>query len=274
MQTYLHHHYYSFFVLVTDSPMNSVNPNQRKTKSNIIDNCQQTKSCQNMKYTISPKQMINSTTKHIVPDYSDMERNNIYIETTPKTQNNSSISPTTLVNGTNHYMPLFQQRRTLNNPNRNDNIRILNGTSMSSFSTTTTTCSSQSTTPSNLFRHDTTSIMTRSADASSSSSSCGLPTKNGTNKTMKSKSTYDIDLSTIDRSRQQTKDNLNNNSKCLNMITNGNFVPLQSVKEDECLEVNHDRCLTVKIIIFLKYALFFFLFGMEMKKRRSKSLVY
>ena len=184
-----------------------------------------------MKYIISPKQMINSTTKRITPDYSDMERNNIYRETTSKTQNNSSpaISPPTFVNGTNHYMPLVQQqRRTLNNANRNDNIQL-----------------------SNSFRHDTTSVMTRSADASSSRR---LQTNNEADKTMKSKSTYDIDLSTMDHSRQQTKDNLNNNSKCLNMITNGNFVPLQSVKEDECLEVNHDRCLTVNMIVFLKYA--------------------
>ena len=32
---------------------------------------------------------------------------------------------------------------------------------------------------------------------------------------------------------------LNHNTRCLNLITNGNnFVPLQSVKEDECLEEN------------------------------------
>jgi hypothetical protein len=128
---------------------------------------------------------------------------------------------------------------------RNDLTQSMNGgtstSSMSSFSTAT--CSSQSTTPSNSFRQDTTSIMTRSADASSS---CGLisQTKNGTNN-MKSKSTYDIDTSTVDRSRQQTKENLNNNSKCIN----GNFVPLQSVKEDECLEVENNRnkkCLKVR----------------------------
>ncbi|CAF4958248.1 unnamed protein product, partial [Rotaria socialis] len=181
------------------------------------------------------------TTKRMTPDYSDMERNNIYAETPPKPKPNSSSSssilPPTLVNGTNHYMPIVQQRRSVNTTNRNENVRSLNGTSSSSVSSfSTATCSSRSTTPSNSYRHDPTSIMTRSADASSS---CGLitQTKNGTNN-IKSKSTYDIDTSTIDRSKQQTKDNLNNNSKCLNTIANGNFVPLQSVKEDECLEVD------------------------------------
>ncbi|CAF0721604.1 unnamed protein product [Rotaria sordida] len=232
---------------VTDSPINSTTINHRKNKSTTIENSQATKSCQNMKCIVSPKQTINSTTKHITPDYSDMERNNIYAETPPKPKPNSSSSilPPTLVNGTNHYMPILQQRRSANISNHNDNnIRNLNGTSSSSMSSfSTATCSSRSTTPSNSYRHDTTSIMTRSADASSSSSSssCGIitQTKNGTHN-IKSKSTYDIDTSTIDRSRIQTKDNLNNNSKCLNTITNGNFVPLQSVKEDECLEVDND----------------------------------
>jgi len=75
-------------------------------------------------------------------------------------------------------------------------------------------------TPSNSFR---------STDASSSSSSsCGLMTqmKNGINN-MKSKTNYEIEPSV------------------LNKIPNGNFVPLQSVKEDECLEVdknnNHEK---------------------------------
>ncbi|CAM2716065.1 unnamed protein product [Rotaria socialis] len=227
---------------VADSPINSTNPNHRKSKTNTIDsNSPQTKSCQNMKCIVSPKPSINPTTKRMTPDYSDMERNNIYAETPPKPKPNSSSSssilPPTLVNGTNHYMPIVQQRRSVNTTNRNENVRSLNGTSSSSVSSfSTATCSSRSTTPSNSYRHDPTSIMTRSADASSS---CGLitQTKNRTNN-IKSKSTYDIDTSTIDRSKQQTKDNLNNNSKCLNTIANGNFVPLQSVKEDECLEVD------------------------------------
>jgi hypothetical protein len=229
--------------LVTDSPINSANTNQRKPKLNGTDNSQQTKSCQNMKSIISPKQtLIPTITKRITPDYSDMERNNIYAETPPKSKTiSSSISPPTLVNGTNHYMPILQQRRPPSIPVRNDITRsMMGGTSTSSMSSfSTANGSSQSTTPSNSFRHDTTSIMTRSADASSS---CGLitQTKNGTNNT-KSKSTYDIDISTVDRSRQQTKENLNNNSKCLNTITNGNFVPLQSVKEDECLEVDNNN---------------------------------
>ncbi|CAF3922726.1 unnamed protein product, partial [Adineta steineri] len=227
---------------VTDSPINSSNINNRKTKSNGNDLCQQAKSCQNMKCIVSSKQtLIPVTTKRTTPDYSDMERNNIYAETPPKTKPppTSSVSPPTLVNGTNHYMPILQQKRPTNNATRNMNMT--SNSSMSSFSTVTS--SSQSTTPSNSFRNDATSIMTRSADASSS---CGLimQTKNGTNN-IKSKSTYDIDSSIIDRSRQQVKENLNNNnnnnSKCLNTITNGNFVPLQSVKEDECLEVNNDR---------------------------------
>jgi hypothetical protein len=183
-----------------------------------------------------------------------MERNNIYAETPPKIKPPSSslsISPPTLVNGTNHYMPILQQKRPPNIPIRNDNTRPpTNGTSSSSMSSfSTATSSSQSTTPSNSFRHDATSIMTRSADASSS---CGLinQTKNGTNN-IKSKSTYDIDTSITDKSKQQLKENLNNNSKCSN--TNGNFVPLQSVKEDECLEVDNDRnkkCSKVRLDVF------------------------
>jgi hypothetical protein len=209
-----------------------------------MENFQQTKSCQNGKSIVSPKQTLIPTIKHITPDYSDMERNNIYAETPPKTKpsSSSSISPPTLVNGTNHYMPILQQRRPPNIPIRSEATRSISGTSTSSMSSfSTATCSSQSTTPSNSFRHDPTSIMTRSADASSS---CGLIThpKNGTNNT-KSKSTYDIDTSTTDRSRSQTKENLNNNNNNNNnskSITNGNFVPLQSVKEDECLEVDND----------------------------------
>jgi hypothetical protein len=245
--------------LVTDSPINSANPTQRKTKSNGIDTSQQTKSCQNMKSIIPPKQTLIPTTKRNTTDYSEMERNNIYAETPPKSKaTSSSISPPTLVNGTNHYMPILQPRRAPKILMHNDLTQSMTGgistSSMSSFSTAT--CSSQSTTPSNSYRQDTTSIMTRSADASSA---CGLisQTKNGTNNA-KSKSTYDIDTSTIDRSRQQTKENLNNNSsKCSNMITNGNFVPLQSVKEDECLEVENNRnkkCLKVrlkKLFLFL-----------------------
>jgi hypothetical protein len=232
------HRFISF--LVTDSPINSTNPNQRKIKSNGIDVSQQTKSCQNMKSIISPKPNLIPNSKRITPDYSEMERNNIYAETPPKSKSNSSsVSPPAVVNGTNHYMPILQTRRAPKILMRNDLTQSVNGgtstSSVSSFSTAT--CSSQSTTPSNSFRQDTTSIMTRSADASSS---CGLisQTKNGTN-SIKSKSIYDIDTSTIDRSRQQTKENLNNNnnSKCIN----GNFVPLQSVKEDECLEVENNR---------------------------------
>lgn len=194
-----------------------------------------------MKSIVSPKQNLITTAKRVTPDYSDMERNNIYAETPPKSKPNpSSIASATLVNGTNHYMPILQPRRAPKVLIRNDLTQSVNGStptsSMSSFSTAT--CSSQSTTPSNSFHQDATPIMTRSADASS----CGLivQTKNGTSNT-KSKSTYDIDAAIVDRSRQPTKENLNNNSKCSNAITNGNFVPLQSVKEDECLEVDNDR---------------------------------
>ena len=194
-----------------------------------------------MKCIVTPKQTLIPPIKRSAPDYSDMERNNIYAETPPKVKPpSSSISPPTLVNGTNHYLPMLQQRRPPTIPIRTDILRPLNSTSTSSMSSFSTATSSQSTTPSNSFRHDTTSIMTRSADASSS---CGLitQTKNGSNHT-KSKSTYDIDTSTIDKLKPPpTKENLNNNSKCLNTITNGNFVPLQSVKEDECLEVDNDR---------------------------------
>ena len=206
-----------------------------------------------MKSVSSSKQTNNpNLTKRITPDYSDMERNNIYAETPPKTKttnstSSSSIAPPTLVNGTSHYMPILpqqqqqqqQQRRPPSNNNRDGNLRHSAGASTSSVSSfSTTTSSSQSTTPSNSFRQDSTSIMTRSADASSI---CGLisQTKNVTNQ-LKSKSTYDIDASTADRPGRptQTKEqHFNNNSKGLNPICNGNFVPLQSVKEDECLEV-------------------------------------
>lgn len=229
------------FVSVTDSPINTGTAAiQRKPKSNATDHHQQTKSCQNMKSILSPKQAAN---KRATADYSEMERNNIYAETPGKMKSNcsssssSSISPPTLVNGTNHYMPIVQQRRVPTVPVRNDQLRNSTGASTSSVSSfSTATCSSQSTTSSNSFRHDPSSIMTRSADASSA---CGLITQTKTvTSTMKSKSTYDIDTPTNDRSRAQTKENLNQNSKCSNPISNGNFVPLQSVKEDECLEVD------------------------------------
>lgn len=203
-----------------------------------------------MKSIVSPKQTMIPSIKRITPDYSDMERNNIYAETPPKSKpasssSSSAVSPPTLVNGTSHYMPILQQKRPPTIPVRNEMTRSMNGgmstSSMSSFSTVT--CSSQSTTPSNSFRHDNTSIMTRSADGSSA---CGLIPQS---KNPKSKSTYDIDTTTTktDRSRQPIKDNLNINnnnnnsssSKCPNAIINGNFVPLQSVKEDECLEVEN-----------------------------------
>lgn len=201
-----------------------------------------------MKSIVSPKpNNLLTSNKRTTPDYSDMERNNIYAETPPK-------SKATLVNGTNHYMPVLQQRRAPKVLIRHDLTQSMHdGTSTSSMSSfSTATCSSQSTTPSTSFRQDTTSIMTRSADASSAA---GLI--NQTNQT-KSKSTYDIDTVTTDRSRQPMKENLNqnnnnNNSKCSNTITNGNFVPLQSVKEDECLEVEPDRtirCFQVSIVVF------------------------
>ena len=184
-----------------------------------------------------------TASKRVTPDYSDMERNNIYAETPSKVKINvpaSPISPPTLVNGTNHYMPILQQRRGPTVPTRQETIRHSTGastTSVSSFSTAT--CSSQSTTPSNSYRQDSSSIMTRSADASAVS---GLTTQTkSSSNNLKSKSTYDIDTSTTtERLRLPTKDNLNTNSKCPNTINNGNFVPLQSVKEDECLEVDRD----------------------------------
>lgn len=195
-----------------------------------------------MKSIVSPKQSNNLTpSKRITPDYSDMERNNIYAETPPKMKGNGSspITPPTLVNGTSHYMPILphQQRRPPANGNRDGSLRHSTGTSTASVSSfSSATCSSQSTTPSNSFRQDSTSIMTRSADASSA---CGLISQSKTvTSQLKSKSTYDIDASTTDRSgRTQTKENFNNNSKVSNPICNGNFIPLQSVKEDECLEM-------------------------------------
>jgi hypothetical protein len=120
-----------------------------------------------------------------------MERNNIYAGTPPK------VKPTTLI-------PILQQQqRRPPIPVRTDSTRSV-GSSIS-----------------NSFRHDSSTIMSRSADASSS---CGLMTqmKNKINN-MKSKSSCDIETS------------------ILNKISNGNFVPLQSVKEDEFLEVDHKK---------------------------------
>ncbi|CAF0865473.1 unnamed protein product [Rotaria sordida] len=188
--------------ILTDSSTNTIS---RKNKSNDIDHYQSTKSCQNMKSIISPKT--------ITADFSDIERNNIYAETPPKMK-----STTTLKNDTNHYIPIRQQRRPPI-PVRTDSMRSIGSTTISSFS-------SQSTTPSNSFRHDSTTIMSRSADATTSSCELITPIKNDMNH-LKSKSTCDIETSI-----------LNNHNKCLNMITNGNFVPLQAVKEDECLEID------------------------------------
>ncbi|CAF2389523.1 unnamed protein product [Rotaria sp. Silwood2] len=189
-------------ILVADSSTNAIS---RKNKSNDIDHYQATKTCQNMKSIIS--------SKTITPDFSDMERNNIYAGT-PK------MKPTTLKNETDHYTTMRQQRRPPV-PLRTDSIRSIGSTTTSSFS-------SQSTTPSNSFRHESTAIMSRSADATSSYELIS-PIKNEINQ-MKSKSTHDIETSI-----------LNNHNKCLNMITNGNFVPLQSVKEDECLEIDDNN---------------------------------
>jgi len=123
-----------------------------------------------------------------------MERNNIYAGTPSK------LKPTTLI-------PILQQQRRPPVPVRTDSTRSV-GSSIS-----------------NSFRHDSSTIMSRSADASSS---CGLITqmKNKINN-MKSKSNCDIETS------------------ILNKISNGNFVPLQSVKEDEFLEVDHKKYLKV-----------------------------
>jgi len=186
---------YSLF-LVTDSPTTSIS---RKTKPNGIDDHQHTKSCQNMKSIISPK--------HTLMDFSDLERNNIYAETPPK------VKSTTLINNKNHYAATRSQQRPPI-PFRTDSTRSVG-------STTTSSLSSQSTTPSNSFRQDPRTIMSRSTDVSSSEM------KTSTN-TMKSK--YDIETAI-----------LNNNNRCLSMISNGYSAPLQSVKEDECLEVDNNN---------------------------------
>jgi hypothetical protein len=111
------------------------------------------------------------------------------------------MKPTTLVS-------ILQQRRPPV-PIRTDSTRSVG-------STTISTISSQSVTPSNSFRHDPSIILNRSVDASSS----GLmnQVKNGINN-MKSKSTYDIETSILTK----------------------NFTPLQSVKEDEFLEIDNNN---------------------------------
>lgn len=185
---------YSLF-LVTDSPTISIS---RKTKSNGIDDHQHTKSCQNMKSIISPK--------HPLMDFSDLERNNIYAETPPK------VKSTTLINNTNPYAPTRSQQRPPV-PFRTDSTRSMG-------STTTSSLSSQSTTPSNSFRQDPRTIMSRSTDV--------IPEMKTRTNTMKSK--YDIETAI-----------LNNNNRCLSMISNGYSAPLQSVKEDEYLEVDNNN---------------------------------
>jgi len=114
---------------------------------------------------------INIKSKHITPDFSDMERNNIYAGTPPKVK-----SPTLI--------PIVQQRRP-QIPVRTDSSRSVGSTSI---------------TPSNSFRYDSSIIMSQSADTSSPLSSCGLMTKmkNGINN-MKSKSAYDIETSILNK---------------------------------------------------------------------------
>ena len=187
-----------FFFLVTDSPANT--NSQKTNKSNEVDYNQERKSCQNMKSIKSAKT--------IREDYSDMERNNIYAKTPPK------VKSTSHTNSTNYYVSMNLQRRPPV-PIRTDSIRSIDGTTVSSFS-------SKSTTPSNSLRHNSTAIMSRSADASSSS--CKLITSTNN---LKSKSIYDIETSMS-----------NNQNKCINKSTKGSLRPLQSVKEDECLEAD------------------------------------
>ncbi|CAF1128370.1 unnamed protein product [Adineta steineri] len=182
---------------VNDSPTNTI---ARKTKPNGIDDYQHIKAYQNMKSLNSPK--------HIMMDYSDLERSNIYAETPPKVKSTTPIKDSTSA----------RQRPPI--PVRTDSSRSVGNTSMSS----------QTTTPSNSFRQDPRTIMSRSTDSSSSSSGLTSQIKNVTNNNTKSKSTYDIETAI-----------LYNNNKCLNMITSAYSKPLQSVKEDECLEVNNNN---------------------------------
>lgn len=204
------YHFYSFFFIIVADP--STNTISRKSKSNEINHYQSTKSSQSMK-PMAPAKMI-------TPDYSEMERNNIYAETPSK------IKSATIDADTSNYVCLRPQRRPPV-PIRTDSIRSVGGTTVSS-------CSSQSTTTSNSYRQDSMNIMSRSVDATSSSSSSDLitPIKNE----MKSKSTFDIETSI-----------LNHHNKSLNTITNGNFIPLESVKEDECLEINNNNGKTTQV---------------------------
>ena len=146
--------------------------------------------------------------KHNLSDFSDSEIKNLSAEIPSKVK-----SATTLINHTNHYTPLRPQQRPP--------IPLRTDSSRSTGSTTISSLSSQSTTPSNSFRQD----------SKTNISSYGLTSdmKNGIN-TIKSKTIYDIETAI-----------LNNNNKCLTMITNGYSTPLQSVKEDECLEVDDNN---------------------------------
>lgn len=128
---------------------------------------------------------IHTKSKHLIPDFSDMERNNIYAGTPPKVKSIALI-------------PKLQQRKPPI-PIRTDSTR-----SVGSITTMTTT---PTTTPSNSFR-----LTNRSTDISSPSPS---PSYGLTTATIKFKHGIDD----ID----------------------GNIIPLQSVKEDESLEINNNH---------------------------------
>ncbi|UJR10453.1 hypothetical protein I4U23_014657 [Adineta vaga] len=184
----------------TESPTNTIT---RQTKPNEADDYDRIKSYENMKSLQS--------SKHPIIDLSELERKNIYAETSSK------VKP---VMYTKEFVSTRQQQRPTI-PVRTDSSRSVASTTLSSMS-------SRSTTPSNSFRQDSRTIVSSS---SSSIAAHGLvpQMKNDINE-KPSKSVYDIETAI-----------LYNNQKCLNTITNGYSKPLQSVKEDEYLEVDNNN---------------------------------
>ncbi|CAF0849076.1 unnamed protein product [Adineta ricciae] len=143
--------------------------------------------------------------KNPIIDMSELERSHIYREPPPSSSKVKSIMHT------KNSVSTRQQQRPLI-PVRTDSSRSVASTTLSSMS-------SRSTTPSNSFRQD-----PRPALSSSSSTAVEAVTPQMKNEI------YDVETAI-----------LYNHHKCLNTIANNYPKPLQSVKEDEYLEVDDNN---------------------------------
>ncbi|CAF1661587.1 unnamed protein product, partial [Adineta ricciae] len=142
--------------------------------------------------------------KNPIIDMSELERSHIYRESPPSSKVKSIMHTKDAVSTRQ------QQRPSI--PVRTDSSRSVASTTLSSMS-------SRSTTPSNSFRQD-----PRPALSSSSSTAAGAVTAQMKNEI------YDVETAI-----------LYNQHKCLNTIANNYSKPLQSVKEDEYLEVDDNN---------------------------------